>query len=47
MADASLFASAVTRQLLGRTVFYLVFVGGLLFVSAGTLLGRRRGFIWP
>ena len=28
---------AVTRQLLSRTVFYLVFVGGLLFVSAGTL----------
>ena len=37
MADESPFASAVTRQLLSRTVFYLVFVGGLLFVSAGTL----------
>ena len=37
MADASLFASVVTRQLVSRTLFYLVFIGGLLFVSAGTL----------
>jgi len=37
MVDESPFASAVTRQLLSRTLFYLVFVGGLLFVSAGTL----------
>jgi protein-S-isoprenylcysteine O-methyltransferase Ste14 len=37
MRDASPSASAVTRQLVSRTLFYLLFIGGLLFVSAGTL----------
>ena len=37
MADEFRFASAVTRQLLSRTLSLSVFVGGLLFVSAGTL----------
>ena len=29
--------TAATRQLLSRTFFYLIFIGALLFVSAGTL----------
>ena len=29
--------SAATRELFSRTFFYLIFIGALLFVSAGTL----------
>ena len=29
--------SAATRELLSRTFFYLIFIGALLFLSAGTL----------
>ena len=29
--------TSATRQLLSRTFFYLIFIGALLFLSAGTL----------